>query len=139
MVIFLQFSVLGNAISIVATHMILFTDLFAFISFKSKKTRMARKIFIFQNFEKLSIFKFAYFYRLSKGNQFYYCFILDITCSLVPDIENVCIWFRLDSMSIYVSIVKHTISFYKYHVFALFPWQPIPVIFHTNILSMQLA
>ena len=49
MVICLQFSVSGNAISIEATHMILFTDLFAFISFKSKKTRMARKIVIFQN------------------------------------------------------------------------------------------
>ena len=137
MVIFLQFSVSGNAISIVATQMILLTDLFAFISFKSKKNRMARKIVIFQKKLKLSIFKFAYFYRLSKGNQFCYCFILDITCSLVPDIEHVYIWFRLDSMSIFVSIVKHTISFYNYHIFALFPWQPIPVIFHTNILSMQ--
>ena len=137
MVIFLQFSVSSNAISIVATHMILFTELFAFISFKSKKTQIARKIVIFQNFEKLSIFKFAYFYRLSKGNQFYYCFIFDITCSLVPDIEHVCIWFRLDSMSIYVSIGKHTISFYNNHVFALFPWQPTLVIFHTNILSIQ--
>ena len=135
--IFLQFSVSGNAILIVATHIILFTDLFAFISFKSKKTRMARKIVIFQNFEKLSIFKFACFYRLSKGNQFNNCFILDITCSLVPDIEHVCIWIRLDSMSIYVSMIKHSISFYNYHVFALFPWQPMPVIFHTNILSMQ--
>ena len=101
--------------------MSLFTDLFAFISFKSKKTRMARKFVIFQNFEKLSIFKFAYFYSLSVANQFYYYFILDITCSLVPDIELVCIWFRLDSMSIFVSIVKHAISFYNYHVFALFP------------------
>ena len=43
MVIFLKFSVSGNAISIVATHMSLFTDLFAFISFKSRKTRMAEK------------------------------------------------------------------------------------------------
>ena len=118
MVIFLQFSVSGNAISIVATRMSLFTDLFAFISFKSKKTRRARIFVIFQNFEKLSIIKFAYFYRLSNANQFYYCFILDITCSLV---ELVCIWFRLDSMSIFVSILKHTISFYNYHVFALFP------------------
>ena len=58
-VFFLQFSVSGNAIVIVATHMILFTDLFAFISFKSKKTLMARKIIIFQNFEKLSIFKWT--------------------------------------------------------------------------------
>ena len=74
---------------------------------------MARKIVIFQNFEKLSIFKFAYFYRLSKSKQFYSCFPLDITCSLVPDIELVSIWFRLDSMSIFVSIVKHTISFYN--------------------------
>ena len=137
MVIFLKFSVSGNAISIVATHMSLFTDLFAFISFKSRKTQMAEKIVIFQKFKKLSIFKFAYFYRLSKGNQFYYCFIFDITCSLVPDIERVSIWFRLDSMSIFVSIVKHTISFCNNHVFALFPWQPIPVIFHTNILFMQ--
>ena len=121
MVIFLQFSVWGNAISIVATHMNLFTDLFASISFKSKKTGMARNFVIFQNFEKLSIFKFAYFNSLSVANQFYYCFILGITGSLVPDIELVCIWFRLDSMSIFVSIVKHTISFYNYHVFALFP------------------
>ena len=98
---------------------------------------MARKIVIFQNFEKLAIFKFGCFYRLSNTNQFYYCFILDITCFLVPDIELVCIWFRLDRMSIFVSIVKHTISFYNYHVFALFPWQPIPVSFHTSILFMQ--
>ena len=61
MVIVLQFSVSGNAISIVATHMSLFTDSFACISFKSRKTLMAKKIVIFQNFEKLSIFKFAYF------------------------------------------------------------------------------
>ena len=88
MVIFLQFSVSGNAISILATHMSLLTDLFAFISFKSRKPRKARKIVIFQNFEKLSIFKFAYFYRLSNSIQFFYCFILDITCSLVPDIEH---------------------------------------------------
>ena len=137
MVIFMTFSVSGNAVSIVATHMSLFPDLFAFISFESRKTRMAEKIVIFQKIKKLSIFKFAYFYRLSKGNQFYYCFILDIICSLVPDIECVSIWFRLDSMSIFVSIVKHTISFYNNHVFALFPWQPIPVIFHTNILFMK--
>ena len=92
--IFLQFSVSGNAISIVATHMSLFTDLFAFTSFKSRKTRMAKKIVIFQNFEKLSIFKIAYFKRLSNTKQFYYCFILDITCSLGPDIERVSFWFR---------------------------------------------
>ena len=109
MVIFLKFCVSGNAILIVATHMSLLTDLFAFISFKSRKTRMAEKNCHFSNFLKMAIFKFAYFYRLSKGNQFYYCFILDITCSLVSDIERVSIWFRLDSMSIFVSIVKHTI------------------------------
>ena len=86
MVIFLKFSVSGNAISIVATHMSLFTDLFAFISFKSRKNRMVEKNCHFSKIQKLSIFKFAYFYRLSKGNQFYYCFILDITCSIVPDI-----------------------------------------------------
>ena len=83
---------------------------------------MARKIVIFQNFEKLSIFKFAYFYRLSIDNQFYYCFILDITYTLVPDIELVSIWFTLDSMSIFVSIVKHTILFYNDHVFDVLPW-----------------
>ena len=82
----------------------------------------------------MSIFKFAYFYSLSVANQFYYCFILDITCFLFPDIELVCILFRLASMSIFVSTVKHTISFYDYQVFALFPWQPIPVFFHTSIL-----
>ena len=36
--------------SFVATHMGLFTDLFAFITFKSRKTRMAEKNVIFQNF-----------------------------------------------------------------------------------------
>ena len=51
MIIFVPFSVSGNSISIVATHMSLLTDLYTFISFKSKKTRMARKFFIFQNFE----------------------------------------------------------------------------------------
>ena len=80
---------------------------------------MVRKIVICSNFKKLSIFKFAYFYRLSNTNKFYYCFVLDITCSIVPDIELVYIWFGLDS--IFISIVKHTISFYNYHVFALFP------------------
>ena len=98
---------------------------------------MARKIVIFQNFENLSIFKFAYFFWLLNTNQFYYCFILDITCTLVSAIELVSVWFRLDRMSISVSIVKHTISFYNNHVFALFPWQPIPVILHTNIVFMQ--
>ena len=98
---------------------------------------MVRKIVIFQNFENLSIFKFAYLYRLSNTNQFYYCFKLNITCTLVSAIELVSIWFRLDRMSISVSIVNHTTSFYNNHVFALFPWQPIPVIFHTNILFMQ--
>ena len=48
MVIFLKFSISDNAISIVATHISLFTDLFAFISFKSRKTRMADKTVIFQ-------------------------------------------------------------------------------------------
>ena len=97
---------------------------------------MARKIVIFQNFENLSIFKFAYFYRLLNTNQFYNCLILNITCTLVPAMKLVSIWFRLDRMSFSVSIGKHTISFYNNHVFALFPWQPIPVIFHTNILFM---
>ena len=96
---------------------------------------MARKIVIFQNFENLSIFKFAFF--LQDTNQFYYCFLLDITCTLVPAIKLVSIWFRLDSMRISVSIVNHTISFHNCHEFALFPWQPMPVIFHTNILFMQ--
>ena len=64
MVVFLHFFVSGNAISIVATHISLLFDYFAFISFKSRKTRMARKFVIFQNLEKLSIIKFAYFYSL---------------------------------------------------------------------------
>ena len=48
MVILLQFSVSGYAISIVATHMSLFIDLFAFSSFKSRKTRMAKKMSFFK-------------------------------------------------------------------------------------------
>ena len=46
MVIFLQLFDSGNAISIVATHMSLFIDLFAFISFKSRKTQWLKKIVI---------------------------------------------------------------------------------------------
>ena len=62
MVIVLQFSVSGNAISIVATHMSLFTDSFACISFKSRKTRMAKKSSFFKilkncQFSNLHIFK----------------------------------------------------------------------------------
>ena len=98
---------------------------------------MARKIVIFQSYENLSILKFAYFYRLSNTNQLNYCFLLYSTCTLVSANELFSIWFSLDSMSISVSIIKHTISFYNYHVFALFPWQPISVIFHTNIWFMQ--
>ena len=79
---------------------------------------MARKIGIFQNFENLSIFKFAYFFRLSKGNQFYYCLQVDYICTQVYDIEIVSIWFRLDVMSIFETLVKHNISFYKYPVFS---------------------
>ena len=48
MVIFLQFFVSSNAISIVETHMTLFTILFAFIFFTSRKTRMARKLSFFK-------------------------------------------------------------------------------------------
>ena len=108
MVIFLQFSVSSNVISILATHMSLFTDLFPS---KVGRLEWLVKLSFFKIFKKMSIFKFAYFYRLSNTNKFYYCFILDITFSLVPDIERVSIWFRLDSMSIFVSIVKQTISF----------------------------
>ena len=50
--------------------MSLFTDSYAFISFKSKKTRMARKIVIFQNLEKLPIFKIAYFLGYQIINNF---------------------------------------------------------------------
>ena len=61
-VIFLRFSVSGYAISIIATHMSLFIDLFAFISFKSKKTRMAKKMSFFKilkncQFSKWHIFR----------------------------------------------------------------------------------
>ena len=51
MVIFLQFSVSGNAISIVATHMSLFTDLFAFISFKVGRLERLKKLSFFKNFK----------------------------------------------------------------------------------------
>ena len=66
MVIFLQFSVSGNAISIITTHVILFTDLFAFISFKSRKTRMAEKIVIFQKNLKIVSFQICIFLQIIK-------------------------------------------------------------------------
>ena len=64
MVIFLQFSVSGNAISIVATHMSLFTDLFAFISFKIKKTRMTRKFLSFFKILKNCQFSFLHIFTV---------------------------------------------------------------------------
>ena len=63
MVIFLHFSVSGNAISIVATHISLFNDFFAFISFKSKKTRLARK-------------SVSHFYKFSNIVNFQICIFL---------------------------------------------------------------
>ena len=45
------------------------------------------------------------FFRLSITNQFYSCFLFDITCTLVPAIEFVSIWCTLDRMSILVSIL----------------------------------
>ena len=62
MVIFLQFSVSGYAISIVATYMSLSIDLFAFISFKSRKTRIAKIMSFFKilknfQFSNLHIFR----------------------------------------------------------------------------------
>ena len=55
MVIFLKFSVSGNAISIVATHMSLFTDLFAFISFKSRLIHRT-PLHIFTDYQKVTNF-----------------------------------------------------------------------------------
>ena len=70
MVIFLQFSVSGYAISIEATHMSLFIDLFAFISFKSRKTRMAKKWSFFKilkncQFSNLHIFRDIFYQMLT--------------------------------------------------------------------------
>ena len=64
---------------------------------------MGYKIVIFQNFEKLSIFKIAYFYVINYY-QFYSCFLLDITFTLVPAIEFVSIWCTFDRVSILVSL-----------------------------------
>ena len=62
MVMFLQFSVLGNAILIVATHMILFSDLFAFISSKVRRLEWLEKVSFFKilkncQFSNLHIFR----------------------------------------------------------------------------------
>ena len=71
MVIFLKFSVSGNAISIEATHMSLFTELFAFISFKSRKTRMAKKkLSFFQFFKNCKFSKLHIFTDYHKVNNF---------------------------------------------------------------------
>ena len=66
MVIFLKFSVSGNAISIVATHMSLFTDLFASISFKSRKTRMAEQNCHFSKKLKIVNFQICIFLQIIK-------------------------------------------------------------------------
>ena len=66
MVICLKFSVSGNAISIVAKHMSLFTDLFAFVSFKSRKTRMAEKNCHFSKISKIVNFQICIFLQIIK-------------------------------------------------------------------------
>ena len=71
---------------------------------------MARKIVIFQNFEHLKNLNLHIFFRLPNTNQFYYCFLLDITCTLVPAIELVSIWCTLDRMSISVSILHSSLE-----------------------------
>ena len=62
---------------------------------------MAKKFVFFK------ISKFVHFqiFILSNTNRFYYCFLLDCTCTLVPAIELVSIWHTLDRISISISIL----------------------------------
>ena len=59
----------------------------------------------FFQFFKNCLFSNLHIFRLSNTNQFYSCFLLDITCTLVPAIELVSILCTLDRVSILVSIL----------------------------------
>ena len=68
---------------------------------------MARN-FHFSKFLKIVNFQKCIFFRLSNTNKFYSCFLLDITCTLVPANELVSIWCNLDRVSILVAFYIYT-------------------------------
>ena len=72
--------------------------------FPSKEGRLERlENFHFQNFEKIVNFQNCIFFRLSNTNQFYSCFLLEVTYTLVPANKLVSIWCNLDRVSILVA------------------------------------
>ena len=73
---------------------------------------MARKFSFFKilkncQFSKLHIF------QVLNTNQFYSCFLLDITSTLVPANELVSIWCNLDRVSILISILHLSLDLRK--------------------------
>ena len=68
---------------------------------------MARKFSYFKILTKVN-FQNCIFFRLSNTNKFYSCFLLDITCTLVPANELVSIWCNLDRVSILVAFYIYT-------------------------------
>ena len=65
---------------------------------------MARNLPFFKILKNCQFLK-LHIFQVIKNNQFYSCFLLDITCILVPAIELVSIWCPLDRVSILVSIL----------------------------------
>ena len=66
---------------------------------------MARKLLFFKI---LKQFSKLHFVILSNTYKFYACFLLDITCTLVPSNELVSIWCNLDRVSILVAFYIYT-------------------------------
>ena len=65
---------------------------------------MVRKLPFFKILKNCQFLNCIFFW-LSITNQFYSCFLLDITCTLVPAIELVSIWCPLERVSILVSFL----------------------------------
>ena len=68
---------------------------------------MARKLLFFKILNNCQ-FSILHFFRLSNTYKFYACFLLDITCTLVPANELVSIWCNLDRVSILVAFNIYT-------------------------------
>ena len=73
---------------------------------------MARKVLFFKILKKFQ-FSNCLFFRLSNTYQFYACFLLDITCTLVPANKLVSVWCNFDRVSISLSILHLSLDLRK--------------------------
>ena len=73
---------------------------------------MARKLLFFKILKNVN-FQNCIFFRLSNTRKFYACFLLDITCTLVPANELVSTCCNFDRVRILVSILHLSLDLRK--------------------------